>query len=209
MQGKLQKMQRKAYLLTFFIYVVLLAFGTCSLSSEIQERPAGWAERILIDGAPNLHRVTPNVYRSAQPTQEGFRNLEKLGIKTVVNLRSFHRDRLKGTSLKEIRIEMNAWHPEEEDVVQAMRVLLDEGGGPYLVHCMQGADRTGMIIAAYRIIIQDWSREDAIDEMVNGGYDHHLIWSDISRYLERLDIDKIRRLVGIPIILNSAGNIRY
>ena len=184
--------------------VALCVLGVyCVLPSEADpqgERPTQWAERVQLDGAPNLHRVTWNIYRSAQPTSRGFKNLEKLGIKTVVNLRAFHGDRLTGTSLRGIRIKMNAWHPEEEDVVQAMRVLLDESGEPYLVHCQHGADRTGMIIAAYRVVVQDWRREDAVDEMVNGGYGYHLIWGDILRYLERLDVEKIRRLIGKDVV---------
>ncbi|GHV42496.1 hypothetical protein FACS1894187_24770 [Synergistales bacterium] len=118
----------------------------------------------------------------------------------MVNLRAFHGDgqRLRGTSLKEIRIRMNAWRPEEDDVVLAMITLLNPDGGPYLVHCMDGADRTGMIIAVYRMVAQGWSRGEAVDEMMNGGYGFHLVWADIFRYLEKLDVAKIRRLAGIP-----------
>ena len=55
-------------------------------------RPAHWAEPITLEGVPNLHRITPMLYRSEQPTALGMKNLEKLGIRTVINLRSFNDD---------------------------------------------------------------------------------------------------------------------
>src|SRR5215467_13533184 len=38
-------------------------------------------------GVGNFHKVDDQVYRGAQPTTEGFQNLAKLGIKTIVDLR--------------------------------------------------------------------------------------------------------------------------
>ena len=60
-----------------------------------------WAERIELPGLPNLHKVSDDLYRSAQPTAEGMQQLEKLGVKTVINLRSLHsdRDEIKDTGL--------------------------------------------------------------------------------------------------------------
>ena len=51
-------------------------------------RSERWAVPIALEGVPNLHRITPTLYRSEQPTALGFRNLEKLGIRTVINLRA-------------------------------------------------------------------------------------------------------------------------
>ncbi|MBN2212120.1 MAG: hypothetical protein JW709_12050, partial [Sedimentisphaerales bacterium] len=56
------------------------------------DRPATWATPIDVPGAPNLYKVSDVLYRSAQPSLEGLEQLKKLGIKTVVNLRSFHSD---------------------------------------------------------------------------------------------------------------------
>lgn len=58
-----------------------------------------WAERLEIAGVPNFHKVSEKLYRGGQPTAEGMQQLEKLGIKTIINLRSFHsdRDEIKGT----------------------------------------------------------------------------------------------------------------
>ena len=44
------------------------------------------------------------------------------------------------------------------------------------MHCQQGADRTGTMMAFYRIAVQGWPKDDAIAEMKNGGYGFHSIW---------------------------------
>ncbi|MEI8195437.1 MAG: hypothetical protein WCI73_05970, partial [Phycisphaerae bacterium] len=63
-----------------------------------------------LPGLSNFAQVSPNLYRGAQPTAEGFRQLKKMGIKTVVNLRAWHtdRDELKGTGLRYVQIPCNA-----------------------------------------------------------------------------------------------------
>src|ERR1700730_5986665 len=47
---------------------------------------AGFAAPAL-EGVGNFQKVDDHVYRGAQPTQEGFSNLSKLGIQTVIDLR--------------------------------------------------------------------------------------------------------------------------
>ena len=78
--------------------------GTAAASA----RNARWAVPVQIDGVPNLHRITDHLYRSEQPTADGFRNLEKLGIRTVINLRYFNSDddEAAGTSLQLHRVKI-------------------------------------------------------------------------------------------------------
>jgi protein tyrosine phosphatase (PTP) superfamily phosphohydrolase (DUF442 family) len=160
-------------------------------------RPAAeGAERAVfveLSGVPNLYRVTENLYRSAQPTRTGFRNLEAMGVRTVVNLRSFHRDDVSGTGLRLINVPMHAWDPEMDEVLRVMRVLSDEEGGPYLVHCQHGADRTGMVTALYRMVFQGWSGDDAISEMTDGGFGYHAVWIEIPKFLRGADVERIKK----------------
>jgi protein tyrosine/serine phosphatase len=153
------------------------------------------ATPIRIDGVPNLYRVTANIYRSGQPTREGFKNLDKFGIKTVLNLRGWHRDDLEGTSLREVWIKMRAWDPERDDVARALSVISDESGGPYLVHCQHGADRTGTVIASYRIVVQGWDKRDAIREMTEGPYGFHKIWTQLPAFIESINVAYMRSRV--------------
>jgi protein tyrosine/serine phosphatase len=180
--------------------VVLAVAALASVASAQQAgvaRPAAWAQPTQLAGVPNLHRIDSHLYRSAQPTPEGMRNLQRLGIKTIVNLRSHHSDReaLAGTSLRLEEIGMTTWHVDEGGLVRALRMLADPGGGPILVHCQHGADRTGLVTAMYRIVIQGWSRNEAIREMRDGGYSYHSIWSNLLEYLRSFDLERVRRQV--------------
>ncbi len=167
------------------------------MSAALAERPAKWAQPVQGTTVKNLNRVTPQIYRSAQPDAAGMRELEKLGIRTVINLRDLSDDRkeARGTKLLLHRVKMNAWHIEDEDVVRALALLRINGEGPFLIHCQHGADRTGVVCAMFRMVEQHWSREDAIRELKDGGYGFHEMWANIPRYLGRVDIQKIRREV--------------
>jgi protein tyrosine phosphatase (PTP) superfamily phosphohydrolase (DUF442 family) len=162
-------------------------------------RPARWAQPLAVPGVPNLHRVSDKLYRSAQPDREGMENLKTLGINTVVNLRAFHsdRERLEATGLGYEHIVMAAWNPEYDDAVRFLRVVTDPARAPALVHCQHGADRTGVMIALYRVVVQGWNRHDAIREMVDGGYGFHAVWFNLAPWLDSLDIEALRRDAGI------------
>lgn len=163
-------------------------------------RPAHWAKPVQLEGVPNLHQVAEGLYRSAQPSAEGMRNLKKtLGIKTIVNLRSFHsdRDEIEGTGLAYEHIYMKAWHPEKKEIVRFLQIVSRKGNTPVLVHCQHGADRTGTMCAVYRIAVQGWSKEKALEEMTEGGYGFHGIWANLIKWIEALDIEEIKRLAGI------------
>lgn len=158
-----------------------------------------WARPVTLDGVPNLHQVSAALYRSAQPAGEGMQNLEQTGIKTVVNLRSFHSDRddIGDTGLGYEHIYMKAWHPEREEVVRFLQIVTDPGRTPVLVHCQHGADRTGTMCALYRIAVEGWSKQRAIQEMTEGGFGFHAVWQNLPDWVEDLDIPSIRQEAGL------------
>ena len=170
-------------------------------------RPASWARPMKLEGVPNLFQVGTNLYRSAQPTAAGMRNLKKMGIETVVNLRSFHsdRDEIGQTGLGYEHIYMKAWHPEREEVVRFLQIVSNPKRGPILVHCQHGADRTGTMCAVYRIAIQGWTREEAILEMTEGGYGFHEVWRNLPKWIEDLDFESIRKEAGIEVPADNSS----
>jgi protein tyrosine phosphatase (PTP) superfamily phosphohydrolase (DUF442 family) len=153
-----------------------------------------WAEKIELPGLPNFHKVSEDLYRGAQPTEEGFGELKKLGIQAIVNLRSFHSDRDEMAERDFIyeHIYMKAWHPEDKEIIRFLEIVTDESKLPVFVHCLHGADRTGTMSALYRIFIQGWSKEEAIEEMTKGGYGFHGVWLNLTKYIEKLDINNIQ-----------------
>jgi protein tyrosine/serine phosphatase len=178
--------------------VFLLACAGAAPAPAI--RPETWAQPVELAGVPNLYRVSSELYRGDQPSPQGMRNLKQLGLKTILNLRSFHSDRHKigETDLEYVHIYMKPWHPEEEDVVRFLKLVTDPQRTPVLVHCQYGADRTGTMVAVYRIAVQGWSKAEAIREMTQGGFGVHQIWGNLPEWIQKLNIDRIKRQAGLP-----------
>lgn len=156
--------------------------------------PRLWATPVSVPGVPNMFEVNDSLYRSAQPTREGMRNLQAFGIGTIVNLRWLHSDKflIKGTTLGYATCRAKAWHIEDEDVVWFLDTVKSPVFAPYLVHCQHGSDRTGCMIAMYRIVEQGWAKEEAIKELRHGGFGYHTFWQNITKYIEDVDVEKIR-----------------
>ena len=165
-------------------------------------RPLIWAQPVDLAGVPNLHRITDNLYRAAQPSAAGFHNLAALGIKSVISLRQTVNDTplAEGTGLTLHRIPMKSRHVAEKSgakVIAAMKAL-DTGlaHGPTLIHCHHGADRSGLIAALYRSLAQGWTREAALRELITGGYGFHPIWANIPRYLTSVDLTALKTRIA-------------
>ena len=192
----MKNMKRIAVISIFALVLVNTAYGA---ETSATNRPAHWAKPIQMKGAPNLHKVSDTLYRSAQPSTEGMRNLKALGIETVVDLRSFHsdRDEIGDTGLAYEHITMKAWHPEEEDAVRFLQIVTNPKRSPVIVHCQHGADRTGTMCVLYRVAVQGWSKEEALKEMTEGGFGFHGIWENLIQWINGLDIDRIKKKAGI------------
>ncbi len=161
-------------------------------------RPPQWAEPIDdLEGLPNFYKVSDTLYRGAQPDDAGFTELKKLGVKTVVNLRSLHSDRSEcaKSGLDYVKISAQAWEAEEDEVVEFLEILSDSAWHPVFVHCQHGADRTGLMVAVYRIVVQGWSKDEAIREMTDGGFGYHSIWKGLIEYIRNLDVDALRQQI--------------
>ncbi|MHC4567649.1 MAG: fused DSP-PTPase phosphatase/NAD kinase-like protein [Planctomycetota bacterium] len=153
-----------------------------------------WAERIDLPGVPNLHKVSDDLYRGAQPSAEGMKQLEKLGIKTVVNLRFLTSDRkmLKGTQLDYEHINTTTLTTDTRDVIRFLKIAAAPERTPVFVHCHRGIDRAGVMCAAYRIVLEGWTREEAIEEMTKGGFTSRTIKKNLLDYIRKMNVSKIR-----------------
>lgn len=148
-----------------------------------------------IPGVKNFAKISDVLYRGEQPTAEGFAELKKMGVKTIVCLREFHDDAnlLKGTGLRYAHLNCKAWHPEEEDVVAFLKIVRAAENQPVFVHCMHGSDRTGMMVASYRMCEQKWTQTEAAAELKNFGF--HTVWTDIAKYVMAFDCDRIGKAI--------------
>ncbi len=181
------------------LFVLVLLSAGYGAETASANRPRHWAVPMQMEGVPNLHKVSDKLYRSAQPSAPGMKNLKAMGIGTVVNLRSFHSDRdgIGDIALAHESISMKAWHAEEEDAVKFLQIVTNPNRSPVLVHCQHGADRTGTMCAIYRVAVQGWSKEEAFKEMVQGEFGFHGIWENLIQWIDGLDIERIKKRAGM------------
>src|SRR5579863_7889730 len=127
-------------------------------------------------GVGNFHQINDHLYRGAQPTALGFQSLAKLGVKTVVDLReSGGRSQAEekivtGLGMRYLSIPLSGYRaPASEQVSKLLALLDDSGAGPVFIHCRRGADRTGTIVACYRIRHDHWDNLHALQEAMSDG----------------------------------------
>ncbi len=187
----------------------VLLFGSMNNTRVTRNQAsAQWAEAVQAPGLPNLYRVSADLYRGAQPTTEGLQELQKLGIKTVVNLRESNGEqpKLAELGLTYEHIPMTAWTVHDEEIVQFLRVVGQPGHAPVFVHCQRGADRTGLACAIYRIAIQSWSKDEAIAEMTQGGFRFNRGYQNVVNYIRDLDVEQIKQRAGLTPVLSTNLN---
>ena len=135
----------------------------------------------------NFHQVNEWLYRGGQPSLESLAALKRLQIKTVVSLRwrktrtAEEQQRVTELGMKFINIGLNYWTlPSQKNVDEFLRVVDDEANRPIFVHCFHGADRTGVLIAMFRIMRSGWTLSQAYTEMMQHGFHRfrswHFIW---------------------------------
>ena len=129
-----------------------------------------------VQGINNFYQVDEHVYRGAQPTTEGFKYLATLGVKTVLDLReddarsSQEAQVVTSLGMQYVNVPMSGLTPPTEAETAKILALLEDGkAGTVFVHCWRGADRTGAVIAAYRIDHNHWDNSRALKEALSCG----------------------------------------
>jgi protein-tyrosine phosphatase len=129
-----------------------------------------------VQGINNFYQVDEHIYRGAQPTTEGFKYLATLGVKTVLDLReddarsSQEAQVVTSLGMQYVNVPMSGLTPPTEAETAKILALLEDGkAGTVFVHCWRGADRTGAVIAAYRIDHDHWDNSRALKEALSCG----------------------------------------
>ena len=124
-----------------------------------------------VEGIKNFHQVDQHVYRGAQPSDRGFASLANMGVKTIIDLREpgarsqNEQSVVTAAGMRYINVPMSGLTPPSDSEITKILGLLEDGSsGPVFVHCMRGADRTGAVIAAYRIDHDRWDNLRALSE---------------------------------------------
>jgi tyrosine-protein phosphatase SIW14 len=179
--------------------LLLVLWSVGGAAEEIRTRPLDWAQPMIGTELGNFYQLSDEVYRSKQPGDEDMRTLASMGIRSILNLREYHNDddEAKDSGLVLFHVPVAAGAVDDRFVVKALRTIR-QAKKPILIHCWHGSDRTGVVSAMYRMVFQDWPREQAIDEFINGGFGYHAsFYPNIEHYLQTVDVTAIRREVMV------------
>jgi len=178
------------------------AQATASAATRPDDLPAAHtiAPKIHVAGVPNLGEVTPNLFRGAQPTHKGFENLSRMGVAIIVDLRDHGQGKgeekeVTSLGMKFVGIPWRCTSPKDGYFAKFLTVLDDNPSKKIFVHCHMGVDRTGMMIASYRMAEQGWTAAEALREMRAFGFSmfHQLVCSGLGSYEQRF-----------PTVVNSS-----
>jgi uncharacterized protein (TIGR01244 family) len=140
------------------VAVALICFASVSVAQDATKH----------EELPNFHQVNETLYRGAQPKQGGIQRLADLGIKTIVNLRDddnrarAEEAEARAAGLRYFNLPMdNFGRPSDGKIEPVLAIINAPENQPVFVHCKRGADRTGTIIAVYRIANNGWPSERA------------------------------------------------
>lgn len=164
----------------FACLLALVVLGCSEPPPTATATRSGKAFAPRVEGKPGLShvaQVAPGVYRGAQPSAEGFKSLKDMGVKTIICFRSHHSTKKEVETLGMTSVELplqadliGSTPPTEEQVAAFFGAVLDPARRPAYFHCAHGKDRTGTMAALYRIEIDGWTPEEAVEEMQAFGY---------------------------------------
>ncbi|WP_296184915.1 dual specificity protein phosphatase family protein [Pseudomonas sp. UBA1879] len=167
-------------------------------------RPSQWAQPV--DTHYNLYQMTPTLYRSRQPDAAAQPLLKQLGVTTVVDfIKESDSTWLSDPAVTQVQIPLQTVHVDDDDIIQSLRAIQTaQETGPVLMHCKHGLDRTGLVAAMYRIMVQDWSKQAALDEMEHGGFGDEDSLKHGIDYINKVDVDALKAALNSGACSTSA-----
>ncbi len=149
---------------------------------------------------PNFHQINENLYRGGQPTAEGIRRLATLGIKTIITFREMRekvrreKEIAEENGLRFINLHLSNWLATKDEEIHAIiEVIRNPELQPVFIHCKRGADRTGTIVAVYRMMFDGWTAAEANREAKTHGIGWWQVWMKdyIKAYYKRMKAEKL------------------
>lgn len=175
-------------------FVLLVGVGA---AETVKDRPANWAQPVADSSLGNFYRVSDDLYRSEQPTPADIPELQRVGIRTVLSLRHYHHDSRKfdEAHLASLQCRMDAGSVSIPELIEVLR-LIRTSPKPVLVHCWHGSDRTGFVVAGYRMVFMGWTADAAIDELKRGGFGYHaFFYPNVIKALRAMNVAEVRQAV--------------
>ncbi len=144
---------------------------------------------------PNFHQINEHLFRGGQPTVEGIKQLAELGIKTIINFRDRsekvlrEKEHAEAHGLRFINLHLSNWFASKDEEIHAvLEVIRNPEHHPVFIHCKRGADRTGTVVAVYRMLFDGWTAIQANREAKLHGIGWWQVWMKdyIKDYYKRM-----------------------
>jgi protein tyrosine/serine phosphatase len=176
--------------------LALFASALSQADAPTSIRSPEWAQPV--GDQYNLYQMTPTLYRSALPDSRQCRCWKtSRSARSSILLPESDNNWLKAPSIRQVQLVYRTNHVDDSDVLAALRAIKEaEANGAVLMHCKHGSDRTGLMAAMYRVVVQGWSKEEALNEMTLGGFGSSNGFKDGVRYMMKADIDKLAHRAG-------------
>jgi tyrosine-protein phosphatase SIW14 len=196
---------------TFLFYILLFAVSTrlnaTAPQTKEETQPPAVREigrRLKEKGVPNFGQVTPTLYRGGLLKAQGIKALKRLGINVVVDTHANDESEEKDVQKLGMKYVAIPWHcpwPHDEVFAKFLKVVHDNKGKKIFVHCRLGDDRTGMMVAAYRMAEEGWTADEAMNEMRSFGFtrSHHFICPSLAKYEKEFP----ERLKNSPVLADE------
>lgn len=173
---------RLVSIITFFTLLQLNAIGQSKFS---RKTISGYSEKIKSQNFKNFYKISDSLFRSEQPKTHSKEELQRLGIQSILNLRDDSSDSslIKANEFYLYNVKMKANNIESQKIDEVLQII-KTAPKPLLIHCKHGSDRTGLVVAIYRIREQNWTKEMAIFEMKKGGFGFHDKYINIPKFIK-------------------------
>jgi protein tyrosine/serine phosphatase len=147
-----------------------------------------------LPGLSNVGRVAPGVLRGAQPGRDGYATLKAMGVRTVIDMRTTasEQKQVEGAGMKAVAVPIEMTRDGlSEKVDRVVALMADPANQPVYVHCRHGQDRTGIVVAAYRMKQQGWSLVDAETEMQAYGFND--VWVNFRKFIRGYGVELVKK----------------
>ncbi|MDP3921043.1 MAG: tyrosine-protein phosphatase [Candidatus Omnitrophota bacterium] len=159
---------------------------------------AGCAHKPLLSGASGFYLVDEGFYRGPRPMEDEWSELTKLGVKTVISLEedaarvAEERGIVEGLGMHFSSLPMSLYErPADSTVIQFLETVLNRGAQPVFLHCESGKDKTGTLVAVYRVAVQGWGPKEGYHEAKRFGFWPYRGDAELKKFIHQLKDKKI------------------
>jgi len=192
------------------------AFGGISTQAQ-SNQSASSAQRQTIRGIDNFAQVNGFLFRGAQPSDSSYAELKHLGVNVIVDFRdekdeiAREKKQVEAAGMQFVSLPWSGRsEPTHDEVLTFLNLVHNPQGKKIFVHCRQGRDRTGTMVALYRLTFDNWSVDNALSEMKDFHY-HAFLLPGLARYVRdypsKLKVDPTLAAMLMPVAVTAASTV--